>query len=410
MTYELNTEDVARLAALPAVREAATAGARLVALWPLTEAMRMDNDAKYAENLQVRVTRAFARILTGEDVTVPDAEFVYEGADAIPGRPQSIVDALLAANDAYDAMADFSESGDASLVDDAVDALGVVWPDAVSVRVHEVLESVEGAMDAGEFDSGVYAVGSVGSDGSGDASGSEAGESASSGESAGSGDAGMTESSGAVGTVGVSGAAGTVGPAGAAPTDDAFQPSLALVDAVAHRFAAGLTVFDALIGAVANGVADAEGPVAESSADDGVAGAGTGTGTGDDSGADADAVAVKAVLPLMLVINELNEQLAVPRIALNDDQIRELLETRAKVLVGDGNEAPVGVRTSVDALAGLVSPLAAGEWAKHREDVLWDPAAAKKKAKEEDEKRNKEALAAKFAHIKDDPTKEEVEL
>ncbi len=38
----------------------------------------MDNDAKYAENLQVRITRAFARILTGEDVTVPDAEFVYE--------------------------------------------------------------------------------------------------------------------------------------------------------------------------------------------------------------------------------------------------------------------------------------------------------------------------------------------
>ena len=338
MTYELNTEDVARLAALPAVREAATAGARLVALWPLTEAMRMDNDAKYAENLQVRVTRAFARILTGEDVTVPDAEFVYEGADAIPGRPQSIVDALLAANDAYDAMADFSESGDASLVDDAVDALGVVWPDAVSVRVHEVLESVEGAMDAGEFDSGVYAVGSVGS----------------------------------------------AGASAVAPTDDAFQPSAALVDAVAHRFAAGLVVLDALVDAVADGVAAAA--------------------------ADADTAAVKAMLPLMLVINELNEQLAVPRIALNDDQIRELLETRARVLVGDGNEAPVGVRTSVDALAGLVSPLAAGEWAKHREDVLWDPAAAKKKAKEEDEKRNKEALAAKFAHIKDDPTKEEVEL
>lgn len=41
--------------------------------------MQMDNDAKYAENLQVRVTHAFARILTGQDVTMPDAEFVYEG-------------------------------------------------------------------------------------------------------------------------------------------------------------------------------------------------------------------------------------------------------------------------------------------------------------------------------------------
>ncbi|WP_140444603.1 MULTISPECIES: hypothetical protein [unclassified Bifidobacterium] len=371
MTYEVNVDDVERIAALPAVREAAAAGARLVALWPLTAAMHMDNDAKYAENLQVRVTRAFARILTGEDVTVPDAEFVYEGADAIPGRPQSIVDALLAANDAYDAMADFSETGDASLVDDAVEALGIEWSDEVSVRVHEVLESLEAAMDAGEFDSGVYAVGSQEGDGSGETSGSKAGKSADSGDSA--------------------GVVGAAGASDATPTDDDFQPSDALVDAVAHRFAAGLAVFDALIGAV---VGDVTVGGEESVAEDG-AGAGVGAG--------ANVGAVKAFLPLMLVINELNEQLAVPRIALNDDQIRELLETRAKVLVDDGEEAPVGVRTSVDAVAGLVSPLAAGEWDKHREDVLWDPAAAKKKAKEEDEKRNKEALAAKFAHIKAEP-------
>ena len=41
---------------------------------------------------------------------MPDAEFVYEGADEIPGRPQSIVDALLAANDAYDTMAGYCTS------------------------------------------------------------------------------------------------------------------------------------------------------------------------------------------------------------------------------------------------------------------------------------------------------------
>ena len=81
MTIELNREAIAQVTALPAVTEAAEAGSALISLWPLTEAMQMDNDAKYAENLQVRVTRAFARVLTGEDVTVPDAEFVYEGAD-----------------------------------------------------------------------------------------------------------------------------------------------------------------------------------------------------------------------------------------------------------------------------------------------------------------------------------------
>ncbi len=74
----------------------------------------------------MRVTRAFARILTGEDVTVPDAEFVYEGADDIPGRPQNIffVDVLLAANDAYDTMADYAESGDARLIVEVAERVG----------------------------------------------------------------------------------------------------------------------------------------------------------------------------------------------------------------------------------------------------------------------------------------------
>ena len=58
MTIELNREAIAQVTALPAVTEAAEAGSALISLWPLTEAMQMDNDAKYAENLQVRVTRA----------------------------------------------------------------------------------------------------------------------------------------------------------------------------------------------------------------------------------------------------------------------------------------------------------------------------------------------------------------
>lgn len=62
------------------------------------------------------------------------------------------------------------------------------------------------------------------------------------------------------------------------------------------------------------------------------------------------------------------------------------------------------------ATAEFIAPLAQAEWDKHREDVLWNPDEAKRQAKEEDEKRNKEALAAKFAHIKDDPNKETVEL
>ena len=299
MTVELNREAIDRVAALPAVREAAETGARLIALWPLTKAMQMDNDAKYAENLQVRVTRAFARILTGADVTVPDAEFVYEGADTIPGRPQDLVDALLAANDAYDGLSDFSETGDPQLVVEAADHLRAGWSDDVTAKVTAILNDVEAAVQAGSL-----------------------------------------------------------------PGAEASAAGAASVDAVAARFADALMVCDALLAAV-----------------------------GEDP---------KSALPVLLVVNELREQISVPRIALSDDQVDGLLKARAAA--GDDADA------RLDATVAFVAPLAAAEWDKHREDVLWDPAAAKKKAKEEDEKRNKEALAAKFAHIKDDPNKEHVEL
>ncbi|OZG59246.1 MULTISPECIES: hypothetical protein [Bifidobacterium] len=320
MTVELNREAIDRVAALPAVREAAETGARLIALWPLTEAMQMDNDAKYAENLQVRITRAFARILTGEDVTVPDAEFVYEGADEIPGRPQSIVDTLLAANDAYDTMLDYSETGNAALVFAAAEALGVEWDDGVRSEIRAAIDAVERHIEADAADEG--------------AAGDESGDHL----------------------------AGSADPA-----------------AVAHRFATALAVCDALLAVAAAHV----------------------PGVGDASGA-LDDVAARRVaaqsLPILLYVNELREQCAIPRICLTDGQLLELV--KARVTAAD----------TLEATAELIAPLAGAEWAKHREDVLWDPAEAKKKAKEEDEKRNKEALAAKFAHIKDDPTKETVEL
>lgn len=302
MTIELNREAIARIAALPGVAEAAEAGSALISLWPLTEAMQMDNDAKYAENLQVRVTHAFARILTGQDVTMPDAEFVYEGADEIPGRPQSIVDTLLAANDAYDTMAGYSESGDVQLIFDAAEALGVDWDSHVEAAVRETVVSVEAQVE-----------------------------------------------------------------------DDAAQGRLSTSSEpadVATRFATALAVCDALLSVV--------------------------TGDGEHDG-DAAAQAVK-VLPILLYVNELREQCSIPRICLTDQQILDLIDTRANA--GD----------TLTATAEYIAPLAGAEWTKHRDDVLWNPDEAKKKAKEEDEKRNKEALAAKFAHIKDDPGKETVEL
>lgn len=308
MTIELNREAIAQVAALPAVTEAAEAGAALIGLWPLTEAMQMDNDAKYAENLQVRLTRAFARVLTGEDVTVPDAEFVYEGADEIPGRPQNIVDALLAANDAYDTMADYAESGDARLIVEAADVLGIDWDSATAESVREAVAAMEAQVEAD------------------------------------------AEADGRLAT-------------SAKPAD------------VAVRFATALAVCDALLGEV-SGDAVADGSV------------------------DSVANAAAKILPILLYVNELREQCSVPRICLTDEQILGLLNARAKAADAD----------TLTATAEYIAPLAVAEWNKHREDVLWNPDEAKRQAKEEDEKRNKEALAAKFAHVKDDPGKETVEL
>ena len=87
-----------------------------------------------------------------------------------------------------------------------------------------------------------------------------------------------------------------------------------------------------------------------------------------------------------------------PRICLKDGEYYDLLRARA------------AAEDTLEATVTVIAPLAAAEWQKHYDDVTWDPDEAKRLAKEEDERKNKEALAAKFAHIKDDPGKETVEL
>ena len=148
MAFQLDATAIAHVSMNPAVRDAAAVGTGLIELWPLTDAKQMDNDTKYGENLQVRMTRMAARVMTGDDVTVPDAEFVYEGADEIPGRPQRIVDALLAANDAYDEMGDYSETGDTRLIMRGAGQLGVDWDDDTVHAIAEALEAIEQAIGA----------------------------------------------------------------------------------------------------------------------------------------------------------------------------------------------------------------------------------------------------------------------
>lgn len=302
MAFQLDATAIAHVSMNPAVRDAAAVGAGLIELWPLTDAKQMDNDTKYGENLQVRMTRMAARVMTGDDVTVPDAEFVYEGADEIPGRPQRIVDALLAANDAYDEMGDYSETGDTRLIMRGAGQLGVDWDDDTVHAIAEALEAIEQAIGAAD------------------------------------------------------GAAGAAAPANAAPSAD--------VEAIAQRFATVTVAADGLLRLI-------------------------------------DLRKPSRAVPVMFYVNELCERLSVPRLCFKAEQLSSLMTARS--LTND-DEAVLAETVK------LFTMVAASEWKRHHDDVLWDAAEAKRLAKEEDERRNKEALAAKFAHVGDDPSKPPVEL
>lgn len=307
MAFQLDATAIAHVSMNPAVRDAAAVGAGLIELWPLADAKQMDNDTKYGENLQVRMTRMAARVMTGDDVTVPDAEFVYEGADEIPGRPQRIVDALLAANDAYDEMGDYSETGDTRLIMRGAGQLGVDWDDDTVHAIAEALEAIEQAIGAAD---------------------------------------------GAAGGA----AAGGTAPANAAPSAD--------VEAIAQRFATVTVAADGLLRLI-------------------------------------DLRKPSRAVPVMFYVNELCERLSVPRLCFKAEQLSSLMTARSLT-----NDDEAALAETVK----LFTMVAASEWKRHHDDVLWDAAEAKRLAKEEDKRRNKEALAAKFAHVSDDPSKPPVEL
>lgn len=310
MAFQLDATAIAHVSMNPAVRDAVAVGAGLIELWPLTDAKQMDNDTKYGENLQVRMTRMAARVMTGDDVTVPDAEFVYEGADEIPGRPQRIVDALLAANDAYDEMGDYSETGDTRLIMRGAGQLGVDWDDDTVHAIAEALEAIEQAIGVGD----------------GAAGGADAD------------------------------AAGATAPANAAPSAD--------VEAIAQRFATVTVAADGLLRLI-------------------------------------DLRKPSRAVPVMFYVNELCERLSVPRLCFKAERLSSLMTARSLT-----NDDEAALAETVK----LFTMVAASEWKRHHDDVLWDAAEAKRLAKEEDERRNKEALAAKFAHVSDDPSKPPVEL
>ncbi|MDF7664395.1 hypothetical protein PT282_06960 [Bifidobacterium sp. ESL0763] len=293
MTFQIEDDELAGIAAMPEVRAAAKVGGELIALWPLQTAQQLGNDAKYAEDLQVRVTQAAAQLLIGEEVTMPDAEFVYEGAVDIPGRPQHIVDALLSVNDAYEQLEPYAESGDTSKVMDAVGALGLDWSEEKTSAFAGALEAIEAAAK-GE--------GGNGSD----------------------------------------------------------------EESVARRLAVVIAGLAGLFGIVS------------------------------DDGSASQRATASGLTPVLLYLNELCERLSIPRMCFDSEGFEALLAACA------GKDAK--------SLAKAIAPLAQKEWQKHYDDVIFDPVAAKKAAKEEDDKRKRAKLAEKFKDIPEDPNKPHIDL
>lgn len=293
--------------ALDLLESAAKKAADLTKLWPLSEARHLDNDAKYAENLEVRAIRAIARIITDLDVTVPDAEFVYEGADVIPGRPQEIVDALLAAANAYDDMdlcydPDYSEAQE-ELENNTNDVSAIF--NKLESNLSNDVNAINGAADSLSV-AGNWSVESL---------------------------------------------------------QDAFRCAKQERDfyginpVESQKITAILSILKSLIEKTGN---------------------------------------IYETLPIFLYINEVCECAGVPRMMFKDDQWRALVDCAKSGKTGDDGE---NSKNSMSALVEFAAPLLEREWSKHKEDVLWDPEEAKKLAKEEDDRKSREALAAKFAHV-----------
>lgn len=290
--------------ALSLLESAAKSAADLTKLWPLSEARHLDNDAKYAENLEVRAIRAIARIVTDLDVTVPDAEFVYEGADEIPGRPQEIVDALLAAATAYDDMdlcydPDYSEAQE-ELENNTNDVSAIF--NKLESNLSNDVNAINGAADSLSV-AGNWSVDSL---------------------------------------------------------QDAFRCAkqecdfCGLNSVESQKITAILSILKSLIEKTSN---------------------------------------IYETLPIFLYINEVCECAGIPRMMFKDNQWRELVDC-----VKSGKASENG-ENSMSTLLEIAAPLLEREWLKHKEDVLWDPEEAKKLAKEEDDRKSREALAAKFAHV-----------
>ena len=117
------------------------------------------------------------------------------------------------------------------------------------------------------------------------------------------------------------------------------------------------------------------------------------------------------VLPVLLYANELCEQMAIPPTCMGDAALLQLVEMRDSIRHMDGI-VPVEVNSFCERTflitANMMIPQAGLEWSYHADCLRWDPKKAEREAKEEDERKSKEALAEKFKLKKDDSDNSDV--
>lgn len=310
-----------------ALYDAVIAARQLTQLWPLTQARELDNDAKYAENLEVRMMRVIAQLLIHDrDVTMPDAEFVYEGADEIPGRPQAVVDALLLAADAYDAMEAYEDSVVADLSIQETDFTNIsylsecVITDQDTHFLQQLAQTFEIEEPWESLDATAIACK-------------------------------IADQTSTIATAQLEGIAAGWSAERPKENEETQSADCSSLSALALRVTLVVIALQNLVCQLS-----------------------------EQSGCELS-------LPIILHANMMCERLGLPRVMLSDQQWQEF--------VACAYEDASGIK-----LLNFTLPLMLKEWSRHYEDVLWDPEEAKKKAKEEDERKSREALAAKFAHVK----------
>ena len=105
------------------------------------------------------------------------------------------------------------------------------------------------------------------------------------------------------------------------------------------------------------------------------------------------------VLPVLLFVNSMRNQLSIPPTFINAEQLINLFGLRDTARqfgrpqsVFDSSFNPLTFSTTVKYLAFF----AGQEWLRHMRFLEWDPKQAEQDAKDEDERKSREALAKKY--------------